>query len=118
MFASNSVDHRIINFRIIRKVERNKQSNIQIRLTYAMILDKFSSMKLSVKSIFLVAALALSIGSAAPAYAVDEISIGPKVGASLPHSLKVKDQNSQYRDFKALARKRGLIVMFSRSLDW
>ncbi len=69
--------------------------------------------------ILLVALVAtLSFGQVTPGYTVDEIKIGPKIGVALPHSLKAQDQNSQYRDFKSLARKRGLIVMFSRSLDW
>ncbi|MGB0576831.1 MAG: hypothetical protein ACPGPC_11870 [Alphaproteobacteria bacterium] len=63
-------------------------------------------------------AITLSVGQVTPSYAVDELTIGPKVGTALPHALKAQDQNSQYRDFKSLARKRGLIVMFSRSLDW
>ncbi|MBT4703485.1 MAG: hypothetical protein HOB79_20620, partial [Rhodospirillaceae bacterium] len=50
--------------------------------------------------------------------AVDELKRGPKVGAKIPHTLKVRDQANQYRDFKSLARRRGLIILFSRSLDW
>ena len=52
------------------------------------------------------------------ANAVDELRQGPKVGMAIPHSLKAPDQNKQERDFKSLARKRGLIILFSRSLDW
>jgi hypothetical protein len=70
------------------------------------------------KTLLVALALTLSFGHAAPSYAVDELTVGPKVGSALPHTLKAQDQNSQYRDFKSLARKRGLIVMFSRSLDW
>jgi len=63
-------------------------------------------------------ALTLSFGQVTPSDAVDELTIGPKVGSALPHTLKAQDQNRQYRNFTSLAQKRGLIVMFSRSLDW
>lgn len=62
------------------------------------------------------------IAVAAPrAYAAgehDTLGKGPPVGTTIPHSLAVPDQNNQHRDFKSLARRRGLILMFSRSLDW
>ena len=48
----------------------------------------------------------------------DTLGKGPAVGEKIPHSLAVPNQNNQYRDFKSLARRRGLILMFSRSLDW
>ncbi len=48
----------------------------------------------------------------------DTLGKGPRVGENIPHSLAVPDQNNQHRDFKSLARRRGLILMFSRSLDW
>lgn len=48
----------------------------------------------------------------------DEITQGPKVGEKIPHDLSALDQNRQHRDFKALARARGLIVLFTRSVDW
>ena len=48
----------------------------------------------------------------------DTLGKGPLVGEKIPHSLAVPDQNNQHRDFKSLARRRGLILMFSRSLDW
>lgn len=75
-------------------------------------------MNLSFKILLVALVATLSFGHITPSYAVDEIKVGPKIGSALPHSLKAQDQNSQYRDFKSLARKRGLIVMFSRSLDW
>ena len=76
------------------------------------------------RTLCVVAALALSTTGIAggsgvhAAGAVDELQRGPKVGMAIPHSLKVPDQNRQERDFKSLARKRGLIILFSRSLDW
>ncbi len=57
-------------------------------------------------------------GAEAAGSRLDPLDIGPKVGATIPHSLGVRDQNDQYRNFKSLARRRGLILLFSRSLDW
>lgn len=72
------------------------------------------------RTIFLALAVAvpLAVTNAAAADRLDRLDRGPKVGERIPHSLKVRDQNDQYRDFKSLARRRGLIVLFSRSLDW
>ena len=33
----------------------------------------------------------------------------------IPHSLKARDRNKRYQEFNSLARRRGLIVLFSRS---
>ena len=49
---------------------------------------------------------------------LDVLDKGPKVGASLPHPLTVADQFNEVRDFASLKRKRGLILLFSRSFDW
>ena len=68
------------------------------------------------RSICLVLALALPAGGAAAA--TDELDRGPKVGMTIPHDLKARDQTGQYQDFKSLARARGLIVLFNRSLSW
>lgn len=70
------------------------------------------------RSVFLILALTLPATGALAASAVDELQRGPKVGTAIPHALKALDQGNQYRDFKSLARKRGLIILFSRSLDW
>ena len=71
-----------------------------------------------VRALFILAALAVPLGGVQAAGAVDEMSVGPKVGAAVPTDIKVQDQNGQERDFKSLARRRGLIVLFSRSLSW
>ena len=70
------------------------------------------------RTLFVIAALAMPASAVQAAGAGDTLKQGPKVGAKIPQTLKVRDQNNQYRDFKSLARKRGLIVLFSRSLDW
>jgi len=69
-------------------------------------------------TIFLLVAVMAPVSPLAAAGPVDEFDRGPKVGQAIPHSLRAPDQNNQYRDFKSLARERGLIVLFSRSLGW
>ncbi len=71
------------------------------------------------RSIWLALMLVVAVPPAAAAAGrLDELNVGPKVGAALPHSLNVRDHNNRYQEFKSLARRRGLIVLFSRSLDW
>ena len=70
------------------------------------------------RAFFVIAALTVPVAGVQAAGAVDTLKQGPKVGTQIPHSLKALDQNSQHQDFKSLARKRGLIVLFSRSLSW
>lgn len=48
----------------------------------------------------------------------DVLAAGPKVGTKIPHDLSTVDPDGQHRDFKSLARARGLIVLFTRSVDW
>lgn len=66
-----------------------------------------------------IAALA-AISFAAPASAsqYDTLEAGPPVGAKIPHDLKTVDHRNQHQDFKSLAHARGLVILFSRSLDW
>jgi hypothetical protein len=55
---------------------------------------------------------------AAPASAQDRLDRGPKVGAAVSHLLAATDQYGKARNFAALAGRRGLILLFTRSLDW
>ena len=48
----------------------------------------------------------------------DTLKVGPAVGTKIPHDLKTVDHRNQHQDFKSLAHKRGLVILFSRSLDW
>ncbi len=66
----------------------------------------------------LLIALVVPVAPAIAAGTSDELAFGPKVGQTIPHTLKAPDQNNQYREFKSLARERGLIVLFSRSVGW
>ncbi len=63
------------------------------------------------------AVLALAM-LAAPAGAQDRLERGPKIGMAIPHPLTVTDQHGVARDFASLGGKRGLILLFTRSLDW
>ena len=81
---------------------------------------------LSVRSLFirflsvafgaLLVALPLQIVSAANK--LDVLDKGPAIGAPIPHQLTVADQFNKIRDFAGLKRKKGLILLFSRSFDW
>ncbi len=44
--------------------------------------------------------------------------LGPAIGKPIPHSLEVPDQRGEARSFKTLTGTRGLLLLFSRSLDW
>ena len=71
------------------------------------------------RSMWLALAVAVPLAAAEAATArLDSLDIGPKVGAAIPDSLGARDQDGRYRDIRSLARKRGLILLFSRSLDW
>ena len=48
----------------------------------------------------------------------DALKAGPAVGTQIPHDLKTVDHRNQHQDFKSLAHKKGLVILFSRSLDW
>jgi len=63
-------------------------------------------------------ALMLPLHGATAANKLDVLDKGPAVGASLPHPLTVANHNNEVQDFAALKRKRGLILLFSRSFDW
>lgn len=66
----------------------------------------------------LAAALAAAPGAGLQANPHDPHGFGPAVGAPIPHDLSAKDQNGQERNFKSLARRRGLVILFAKSLDW
>ncbi len=66
----------------------------------------------------MVLALALVAPRAPAANPLDTLDKGPGVGRTIPHSLAVRDHDNRRQDFKSLARRRGLILLFSRSLDW
>jgi hypothetical protein len=68
---------------------------------------------------FITLALALPLqGASAAKNKLDVLDKGPVIGAPIPHQLTIADQNNQVRDFASLKRKKGLILLFSRSFDW
>ena len=64
------------------------------------------------------AMLLLFLTAPAAAASLDTVEQGPKIGAHMAKSIGATDQGGQHRDFKSLARRRGLIILFSRSFDW
>lgn len=71
-----------------------------------------------VRSLCLTIALSMALHPSVAASASSGPDRGPKIGAAIPHTLKAVDQSGQHQDFKSLARRRGLIILFSRSYDW
>lgn len=55
---------------------------------------------------------------AAAVSGLDTLDRGPKIGADVAQFISALDQGGQHRDFKSLARRRGLIILFTRSFDW
>ena len=49
---------------------------------------------------------------------IDEIDAGPKIGTNIAALISAPDQNGVSQEFKTLAKKRGLVLLFSRSLNW
>ena len=66
----------------------------------------------------MLAAMAVMIFLAAPSQAADTLDQGLRVGDSIPQPLAAVDQHGAPRDFPSLGGKRGLILLFTRSLDW
>lgn len=60
--------------------------------------------------------LAFPVGAAA-AGLVDTLAKGPAIGERIPHALDVVDHTGKKRSFASLAGKRGLILLFYRSLE-
>lgn len=70
-------------------------------------------------AVALLAAIVLTMPLAAQAGdAHDALDKGPKVGAAIPQPFQAVDQNGKAQDFGSLVGKRGLVLLFSRSLGW
>jgi len=83
--------------------------------------DSMTMMYLRFRGLFAVLALAaaLVVPIAAQAdSAYDKLDKGPKVGAKIPQPFTAVDQTGQVRNFASLSGKRGLVLLFSRSLSW
>jgi len=66
----------------------------------------------------LLIAMAGAVAAAPAPSTYDKLDRGPKVGQALPVALAAPDQTGESRDLASLAGRRGLILVFSRSLDW
>ena len=69
----------------------------------------------------IVCALSLTflIAAAGIANAVsDDLLEGKKVGAQMAMSLSLADQDGKTRSLESLKGSKGLILLFTRSLDW
>ena len=67
-------------------------------------------------------ALGPAVGSAArqqpnPAQKVDNESVGPKAGETLPE-FSLRDQSGQVHSLKSLLGSKGAVIVFFRSADW
>ena len=65
----------------------------------------------------LIALFALTIG-AFSAQANDDLDQGLKVGTVIPQDMAAPDQQGDTRSLKSLMGRSGLILLFTRSLDW
>ncbi len=65
----------------------------------------------------LAAALAVPMAAQADS-AYDKLDKGPKVGATIPQPFEATDQNGTTQNYASLSGKRGLVLLFSRSLSW
>ena len=53
-----------------------------------------------------------------PSFAADTLDQGLRVRDSIPQPFAAVDQHGVARDFPSLGGKKGLILLFTRSLDW
>lgn len=75
--------------------------------------------RLLLLSVFAAAAIAATPPAATAASAPhDTLTVGPKIGEKIPHDLSTVDQDGRHRDFRTLARARGLLILFTRSVEW
>lgn len=73
---------------------------------------------MNVRQILLVLAIIAFGTTAAHAAPPDELKVGLKTGATIPTAIAAPDQTGKLRDFASLTGKKGLILLFTRSLDW
>jgi len=64
-----------------------------------------------------VALIALAV-MASGVRAQDALDKGLKTGATVPAGMKAPDQTGEIRSLKTLSGRAGLILLFTRSLDW
>jgi cytochrome oxidase Cu insertion factor (SCO1/SenC/PrrC family) len=94
------------------------RSHAAIRITDANYFMTFTGLSKRISAVLLIGVLAAPAAAWAQANAYDKLDKGPKVGAAIPQPFQATDQNGQLRDFASLTGKRGLVLLFSRSLSW
>lgn len=70
---------------------------------------------------WLLVSLALVIGLAMTVFAAqadDDLDQGLKVGQTIPLTMSATDQSGKAHSLKDLTGQSGLILLFTRSLDW
>lgn len=72
----------------------------------------------ALKACVLAIALAIAAPTAGAADALDKLTLGPKVGETIPHTLATTDQTGKAQSFDTLKSGRGLVILFNRSVDW
>mgnify|MGYP000312535212 CR=1 FL=1 len=78
----------------------------------------FTGLSKWVSAMLMLGLLSAPLVARADTSAYDKLDKGPKVGATIPQPFQATDQNGQVRDFASLTGKRGLVLLFSRSLSW
>lgn len=66
-------------------------------------------------SLALIVGLAMSVFAA---QAEDDLDQGLKIGQTIPLELSATDQSGKAYSLKELTARSGLILLFTRSLDW
>lgn len=67
----------------------------------------------------LVLAMMIAVSASATVTAAqDDLTIGKKVGERMALALSATDQDGRTQNLQSLAGPDGLILLFSRSLDW
>lgn len=85
-----------------------------------MTLSAYLGNKLRTHAFYVLALFAIAAAphafAAPPPY--DGLDLGPKIGAKIPHNLAAQDQNGKQQNFHSLKGKKGLVLLFSRSVSW
>jgi hypothetical protein len=123
MNAGRPTATRDIDGDLIGRWRRLRYNDMPLPARRYCVMDGNPPMKTFCKSVtwrvaIVAALLSLPLSAQAAESAYDRLDKGPKIGAALPHALSAMDQNGRAQDFASLKGTRGLILLFSRSLNW
>lgn len=79
---------------------------------------KYSGITAVLRAALVAALFAMPVAARAGGGDYDGLDKGPRIGAMIPLPLAAMDQLGKARDFGSLRGRRGLILLFSRSLGW